>query len=71
MLIVDMRHKPQAFFKPWIISAKPGLFPYININILKIFIERYNPTIIESPNTKILITICHAGISDIPNLSIV
>jgi hypothetical protein len=68
--IVKM-HKPQATFNPWIISGKPGLFPYININNLKIFIERKSPTITDSANTVILVTICQAGISDTPNLSIV
>ena len=53
------------------ISAKRGLFPYINLNVLKIFTEKDSPTKIESPNTPILITSCHAGISDTPNLSII
>jgi len=58
-------------FKLRIIPAKLGLFPYININALKIFTEKDSPTNIESPNTPILVTICHAGISDTPNLSII
>ena len=68
--IVKM-HRPQATFNPWIISGIPGLFPYININNLKIFIERNSPTITDSANTVILVTICQAGTSDTPNLSIV
>jgi len=63
--------QPQAVFKLRLISAKPGLFPYININVLKIFAEKDSPTNIESPNSPILVTICHAGISDTPNLSII
>ena len=47
-----------------------GLFPYININVLKILVEKNSPTMTESPNTPILVTICHAGTSDTPNLSI-
>jgi len=41
------------------------------MNILKILIERYNPTIIESPKTPILAAICQAGMSDTPNISII
>jgi len=68
-LIVDMRHRPQAFFRLLMISAKLGLFPYINIYILKILMARKSPAIMESPNTPILVMICHNGISDIPNLN--
>jgi len=70
-LIVDMRHRTQAFFRLRIISEKPGLLPYINIYTLKILIERNSPTIMESPNTPILVMICQKGISDTPNLNMV
>ena len=71
MLIFGIGHRPQAFFKLLIISAKLGLLPYISINDLNSFVEKDNPAMMESPNTPILVKICHAGTSDTPNLTIV
>jgi hypothetical protein len=62
---------PHVAFKLRIMPAKLGLFPYINIKALKILTEKDRPTNIESPKTPILVTICHAGISDTPNLNII
>jgi hypothetical protein len=66
-----MRHRPQAFLRLSVISVRLGLFPYINIYILKILIERNSPAIMESPNTLVLVMICHKGESDTPNLNMV
>ena len=66
-----MRDRSQGFRRLRIISAKLGLLPCINIFTLKIFIARNNPPIMESPNTPILVMICHKGISDTPNLNMV
>ena len=61
----------QAFFRLWIMSRKPGFLPYINIYTLKILMTRNSPTIMESPNTPILVMICQKGMSDTPNLNMV
>lgn len=69
--IFDLKIRPQADFKPWIISPKLGLFPYINMYILKILMTMYSPPMMERTNTPMLVKISHSGISVIPNITMV